>query len=128
MMREASLCRAFCYASDAIAGFFTVLLKGKCYTVQRCQPCWRTLRYGVGRIDVGLYKMDESGTPASIRQSQLEGTSTFNRLIPHVSQLSCCRLVCAGLKPLRIPPHDRGTYTMTLSIQSLGRPVCRQQL
>ena len=90
MMSDGSARRAFCYASDAIAGFFTVLLNGQPaspYNV--ANPAGELSVMELAELLVGLYPDKglkvESRLPPDDRNYM---TSTFSRLIPDVTQLS----------------------------------------
>jgi dTDP-glucose 4,6-dehydratase len=87
---DGSARRAFCYASDAVAGFLTVLLKGT-----------PTLPYNVANATAELSVMElaemlvalypERGLKVSLRVPHQDSgyiASTFSRLIPDVSRLN----------------------------------------
>jgi UDP-glucuronate decarboxylase len=90
MMSDGSARRAFCYASDAIAGFFTVLLKGQPATPYNvANPAGELSVMELAELLVGLYP--EKGLKVERRQPSDDRnylTSTFSRLIPDVTQLS----------------------------------------
>ena len=90
MNSDGSARRAFCYASDAVAGFLTVLLKGT-----------PTLPYNVANAAAELSVMElaemlvamfpERGLKVSRRAPQQDSgyiASTFSRLIPDVGRLN----------------------------------------
>lgn len=90
MMSDGSARRAFCYASDAVAGFFTVLLKGESalpYNV--ANPVGELSVMELAELMVGLYPEKKLAvdrrTPAG-NSSYLP--SAFNRLVPDVSRLA----------------------------------------
>jgi UDP-glucuronate decarboxylase len=90
MMSDGSTRRAFCYASDAIAGFFTVLLLGQPATPYNvANPAGELSVMELAQLLVGLYPEKglkvERGQPSDDRNYL---TSTFSRLIPDVTQLS----------------------------------------
>lgn len=82
--------RAFCYASDAVAGFFTVLLTGESarpYNV--ANPAGELSVIELAELMVGLYpekKLVVERRAPTGNSSYLP--STFNRLIPDVRQLT----------------------------------------
>lgn len=82
--------RAFCYASDAVAGFFTVLLKGepaRAYNVANAAAELSVME--LAEMLVGLYP--EKGLKVSRRGAQADGSylaSPFNRLMPDVARLN----------------------------------------
>lgn len=90
MMSDGSARRAFCYASDAIAGFFTVLLNGQPSTPYNvANPEGELSVMELAELLVGLYpdrglKVDRR-LPSADRNYL---TSTFSRLIPDVRRLS----------------------------------------
>lgn len=90
MMSDGSARRAFCYASDAIAGFFTVLLNGQPATPYNvANPEGELSVMELAELLVGLYpdrglKVDRR-LPSADRNYL---TSTFSRLIPDVRRLS----------------------------------------
>lgn len=90
MMSDGSARRAFCYASDAVAGFFTVLLKGESalpYNV--ANPAGELSVMELAELMVGLYPekklVVERRAPAG-NGSYL--ASTFSRLVPDVGRLA----------------------------------------
>ncbi len=92
--------RAFCYASDAVAGFFTVLLKGHTsqpYNV--ANPAGELSVMELAELLVGLYP--EKGLVVDRRQAP-EGASylpsAYNRLMPDVARLSALGW-CANVPP-----------------------------
>ena len=90
MMSDGAARRAFCYASDAVAGFFTVLLKGVSATPYNvANPAGELSVMELADLLVSLYP--EKGLVVE-RRSPLGGDaylpSTFNRLVPDVSKLS----------------------------------------
>ena len=92
--------RVFCYASDAVAGFFTVLLKGGEATPYNVANPAGELSVGeLAELLVRLYP--ERGLRVE-RQISDEGNnylaSTFSRLVPDVSRLSAL-----GWMPLVTP-------------------------
>lgn len=90
MMSDGSARRAFCYASDAIAGFFTALLNGQPGTPYNvANPAGELSVIELAELLVGLYP--EKGLNVERRlpsDNRNYLASTFNRLIPDVSQLS----------------------------------------
>ena len=90
MMSDGSARRAFCYASDAIAGFFTVLLKGQPATPYNvANPAGELSVMELAELLVGLYP--EKGLKVERRLPPDDRnylTSTFSRLIPDVRRLS----------------------------------------
>ena len=90
MMSDGSARRAFCYASDAIAGFFTVLLDGQPATPYNvANPAGELSVMELAELLVGLYPdrglKVERRLPPDDRNYL---TSTFSRLIPDVRRLS----------------------------------------
>jgi UDP-glucuronate decarboxylase len=90
MMSDGSARRAFCYASDAIAGFFTVLLKGQpAIPYNVANPAGELSVMELAELLVGLYPNKglkvERRLPPDGRNYL---TSAFNRLIPDVQRLS----------------------------------------
>lgn len=90
MMSDGSARRAFCYASDAIAGFFTVLLKGNPglpYNV--ANPAGELSVMELAELMVGLYPdkklLVERRAPSG---SDNYLASTFNRLVPDIGRLA----------------------------------------
>lgn len=90
MNSNGSARRAFCYASDAIAGFFSVLLKGNAaqpYNV--ANPTGELSVMELAELLVGLYP--EKGLVVDRRQAS-DGSgylpSAYTRLIPDVARLS----------------------------------------
>jgi len=90
MMSDGSARRAFCYASDAIAGFFTVLLNGQSATPYNvANPAGELSVMELAELLVGLYP--DKGLKVELRPPTEERnylTSTFSRLIPDVRRLS----------------------------------------
>ena len=90
MMSDGLARRAFCYASDAIAGFFTVLLKGQpAMPYNVANPEGELSVIELAELLVSLYpdkglKVDRR-LPAADRNYL---TSTFSRLIPDTRRLS----------------------------------------
>lgn len=90
MMSDGSARRAFCYASDAIAGFFAVLLNGQPATPYNvANPAGELSVMELAELLVGLYpekklKVERQLPPAD--RNYLN--STFSRLIPDVGRLS----------------------------------------
>jgi UDP-glucuronate decarboxylase len=90
MHSDGSARRAFCYASDAVAGFFTVLLKGRpgqAYNV--ANPAGELSVLELAEMLVDLYpekklKVDRRYTPDSPGYIP----SAYSRLIPDVTRLS----------------------------------------
>jgi dTDP-glucose 4,6-dehydratase len=96
MNSDGSARRAFCYASDAAAGFFAALLKGapgQPYNV--ANPAGELSVMALAELLVGLFPEKglqvERRVPADAK-SYLQ--STYNRLVPDVS-----RLEALGWKP-----------------------------
>jgi len=90
MMSDGSARRAFCYASDAIAGFFTVLLNGQPATPYNvANPAGELSVMELAELLVGLYPEKrlkvERRLPPGDRNYM---SSTFSRLIPDVRRLS----------------------------------------
>ena len=90
MMSDGSARRAFCYASDAIAGFFTVLLNGQPATPYNvANPAGELSVMELAELLVGLYP--GKGLKV-IRQLPSDDrnylNSTFSRLIPDVHRLT----------------------------------------
>lgn len=90
MMSDGSARRAFCYASDAIAGFFTVLLNGQQATPYNvANPEGELSVMELAELLVGLYP--DRGLKVDRRMPSADRnylTSTFSRLIPDVRRLS----------------------------------------
>jgi UDP-glucuronate decarboxylase len=90
MMSDGLARRAFCYASDAIAGFFTVLLNGQPATPYNvANPAGELSVIELAELLVGLYP--EKGLKVQRRLPPVDRhylTSTFSRLIPDVGRLS----------------------------------------
>ncbi|WP_397534529.1 NAD-dependent epimerase/dehydratase family protein [Roseateles sp.] len=90
MLSDGAARRAFCYASDAIAGFFTVLLKGESalpYNV--ANPAGELSVMQLAELMVGLYPekqlmVERRAPPGST--SYL--ASSFSRLVPDVHRLA----------------------------------------
>lgn len=89
MNSDGSARRAFCYASDAVAGFFSVLLKGvagQAYNV--ANPAGELSVMELAEMLVGLFP--EKGLQVE-RRVQVDPKaylqSTYNRLVPDVSRL-----------------------------------------
>ena len=96
MNSDGSARRAFCYASDAVAGFFAALLKGvpgQAYNV--ANPAGELSVMELAELLVGLFPEKglqvERRVPADAK-NYLQ--STYNRLVPDVS-----RLEALGWKP-----------------------------
>lgn len=96
MNSDGSARRAFCYASDAVAGFFAALLKGvpgQAYNV--ANPAGELSVIELAELLVGLFPEKglqvERRVPADAK-NYLQ--STYNRLVPDVS-----RLEALGWKP-----------------------------
>jgi UDP-glucuronate decarboxylase len=90
MLSDGSARRAFCYVSDAIAGFFTVLLNGQPATPYNvANPAGELSVMELAELLVGLYP--EKGLKVH-RRLPPDGrnylASTFSRLIPDVQRLS----------------------------------------
>ena len=90
MMSDGSARRAFCYASDAIAGFFTVLLNGQPATPYNvANPAGELSVMELAELLVGLHP--DKGLKVERRLPPNDRnylTSTFSRLIPDVRRLS----------------------------------------
>ena len=90
MMSDGSARRAFCYASDAIAGFFSVLLNGQPATPYNvANPAGELSVMELAELLVGLYpdrglRVDRRLPP----EDRNYMTSTFSRLVPDVRRLS----------------------------------------
>jgi len=89
MMSDGSARRAFCYASDAIAGFFTVLLNGQPATPYNvANPAGELSVMELAELLVGLYP--EKGLKVECKLPSDDRNylnSTFSRLIPDVRRL-----------------------------------------
>ncbi|MBV8635066.1 MAG: NAD-dependent epimerase/dehydratase family protein [Burkholderiaceae bacterium] len=89
MNSDGSARRAFCYASDAVAGFFSVLLKGaagQAYNV--ANPAGELSVMELAELLVGLFP--EKGLRVDRRvpaDSKAYMQSIYNRLVPDVSRL-----------------------------------------
>jgi len=89
MMSDGQARRAFCYVSDAIAGFFTVLLKGQPATAYNvANPAGELSVIELAELLIGLcpdkkLKVEKRLPPGD--QSYI--SSTFDRLIPDVHRL-----------------------------------------
>jgi UDP-glucuronate decarboxylase len=88
MHSDGSALRAFCYASDAVAGFFSVLLQGTPglpYNV--ANPAGELSVMALAELLVGLYPEKQ----LSVQRQQPAGgsymASAYNRLVPDVSRL-----------------------------------------
>lgn len=81
--------RAFCYITDVIAGFFTVLLKGQpALPYNVANPAGELSVMELAELLVGLFP--DKRLVVERRTSQAEASylaSTFNRLVPDVSRL-----------------------------------------
>ena len=90
MMSDGSARRAFCYASDAIAGFFTVLLSGQPATPYNvANPAGELSVMELAELLVSLYP--DKGLQVERRLPPEDSnylSSTFSRLIPDVHRLS----------------------------------------
>ncbi|WP_416545695.1 NAD-dependent epimerase/dehydratase family protein [Limnohabitans sp. DCL3] len=90
MMSDGSARRAFCYASDAIAGFFTVLLSGQPATPYNvANPAGELSVMELAELLVSLYP--DKGLQVERRlppEDRNYLSSTFSRLIPDVQRLS----------------------------------------
>lgn len=90
MTSDGAARRAFCYASDAIAGFFTVLLSGQSavpYNVSN--PAGELSVFQLAELMVALYP--EKGLQVDRRAPPNNNSylaSSFSRLIPDVSRLA----------------------------------------
>ncbi|MDT7834497.1 NAD-dependent epimerase/dehydratase family protein [Aquabacterium sp. OR-4] len=82
--------RAFCYASDAVAGFFTVLLKGTPATPYNvANPAGELSVADLAELLVGLFPQKK----LQVERRYLAGDrpyipSAYNRLVPDVSRLT----------------------------------------
>lgn len=89
MNSDGSARRAFCYASDAVAGFFTVLLKGQSATPYNvANPAGELSVMELAELMVGLFP--EKGLRVERRAPPSQASylaSTFSRLVPDVSRL-----------------------------------------
>lgn len=90
MMSDGAARRAFCYASDAVTGFFTVLLEGEAATPYNvANPAGELSVIELAELLVGL--CPEKGLQVE-RRAPIEGNaylpSTFSRLVPDVSKLA----------------------------------------
>ncbi len=89
MNSDGSARRAFCYASDAIAGFFTVLLKGQpAQPYNVANPAGEMSVMELAEMLVGLYP--DQGLQVERRHAEPGGTyipSAYSRLIPDVARL-----------------------------------------
>jgi len=89
MNSDGSARRAFCYASDAVAGFFSVLLQGtagQAYNV--ANPAGELSVMELAELLVGLFP--EKGLQVERRvpvDAKAYLQSTYNRLVPDVSRL-----------------------------------------
>lgn len=90
MNSDGSARRAFCYASDAVAGFFTVLLKGTPATPYNVANAAAELSVAeLAELLVSLYP--EKGLKVSRRGGPSDSgyiASTFSRLVPDVTRLN----------------------------------------
>lgn len=90
MMSDGSARRAFCYVSDAVAGFFTVLLKGRPATPYNvANPDGELSVMELAKLLVGLYP--EKGLKVERKLPLGERNymaSTLSRLTPNVGRLS----------------------------------------
>ncbi|HEY1090040.1 MAG TPA: NAD-dependent epimerase/dehydratase family protein, partial [Burkholderiaceae bacterium] len=89
MTSDGTARRAYCYASDAVAGFFTVLLKGEpgqAYNV--ANPAAEHSVMELAELLVGLYP--ERGLKVERRAPANANylASTFSRLVPDVAKLT----------------------------------------
>lgn len=103
MRSDGSARRAFCYASDAIAGFFTVLLHGQPglpYNV--ANPAGELSVAELARLLVRLDGRDPQSPNAVVFEPPQGGylPSTYSRLVPDVS-----RLAGLGWQPLIDPEN-----------------------
>ncbi len=91
--------RAFCYASDAVVGFFTVLLKGECvqpYNV--ANPSAELSVLELAKLMIGLYPEKKLKIISRATPNRSSLTSNVNRLLPNAS-----KLVALGWKPVVTP-------------------------
>lgn len=90
MSSDGSARRAFCYASDAVAGFFSVLLQGQpALPYNLANPTAELSVLELAQLLVGLYP--EKGLRVE-RHAPAAGSgylaSAYNRLVPNVDRLS----------------------------------------
>ena len=88
MMSDGLARRAFCYATDAIAGFFSVLLKGRPglpYNV--ANPAGELSVVELAELMVGLYPEKRLVVERRAEAKANYMASTFNRLVPDVTRL-----------------------------------------
>ncbi|MBV8501653.1 MAG: NAD-dependent epimerase/dehydratase family protein [Paucibacter sp.] len=102
MASDGAARRAFCYASDAVAGFFTVLLRGEAavpYNV--ANPAGELSIMELAELMVSLYPEKQLMVERRARQDNSAYlSSTFNRLVPDVS-----RIQALGWNP-RVAPAE----------------------
>lgn len=103
--------RAFCYASDAISGFMTVLLKGKCATPYNvANPSAAMSISQLAEMLVGLYPEKSLRVQRNDpNDSTPYVASTFNRLVPDTG-----RLEALGWSP-KIAPKEGFTRMIEAS-------------
>jgi len=90
MTSDGTARRAFCYASDAVAGFFTVLLKGKPATPYNvANPAGELSVMELAELMVGLYpEMYLEVERSAPSRSHAYLVSTLSRLVPDSGRLS----------------------------------------
>ena len=100
MKSEGLARRAFCYASDAIAGFFTVLLKGSPATPYNvANPEGELSVWELAELMVSLYPEKRLRVDRQIEQQKNSYlASPFTRLIPDTSKLEALNWV-PSIKP-----------------------------
>lgn len=90
MKSDGAAKRAFCYVSDAIAGFFTVMLRGQAGTPYNvANPSAELSVLELAELLVGLYpdrQLKVERQVSTDRNAYL--ASTFSRLVPDVQRLS----------------------------------------
>lgn len=89
MNSDGSSRRAFCYVSDAISGFFTVMLKGtpaEPYNV--ANPKGELSVFELSELLVALYPEKDLKVKRRTVENGSYLSSTFNRLIPDISKLN----------------------------------------
>ena len=88
MMSDGSARRAFCYASDAIAGFFSVLLKGTpALPYNVANPAGELSVMELAELMVGLYPEKRLVVERRAASNANYLASTFSRLVPDVGRL-----------------------------------------
>lgn len=89
MNSDGSARRAFCYASDAIAGFFTVLLKGQpALPYNVANPAAELSVMELAETLVALYPAKNLTVERRVPVNSTYLASSFSRLVPDVRRLS----------------------------------------